>query len=87
MHNNLYPTNLHRRNSLCDRILSYLERHPEWHNGGEIEELAMRVGYKASNASRRLRELYEEGQLDREERKGRNARSVWYRLRAKTTLF
>ena len=43
-------------------------------NGGELEELAQSVGYKASNSSRRCRELAERGAIKREVIKG----SVWY---------
>ena len=65
--------------SLVERIKKYFSHRPTlWINGRDIEELAMNAGYKASNASRRLRELAEEGFLDREERRGRRVRSVWY---------
>lgn len=44
--------------SLRERILTYLRKvYPEWKNGSEIERLAMTIGYKASNASRRCREM------------------------------
>ena len=36
-----------------------------WINGGEFERLAMDNGYKSSNASRRCRELVNEGVLER----------------------
>lgn len=74
--------------SLRDRLLRWLKLHPnEWFNGGELERMALNAGYKASNASRRLRELAEwDGvgnppQIEREERVGANGgpRSVWYR--------
>ena len=69
--------------SLIERIQRYFSQRADiWVNGRDIEELAMQAGYKASNASRRLRELAEEGFLDREERKGRKVRSVWYRWHA-----
>lgn len=66
--------------SLKSRILSYIQRSTEhdpnaWINGGEIERHALEAGYKASNSSRRCRELYAEGYLDRMEYEG----SVWYR--------
>ena len=44
-------------------------------NGGVIEEYALNAGFKASNASRRLRELCNEGLLERKI----NGRSVEYR--------
>lgn len=68
--------------SLRERIIKYFTQRPDtfW-NGGEIERLALEAGYKASNASRRLRELAEEGYLEREERRNGNTgtRSVWYK--------
>ncbi|MBL7141792.1 hypothetical protein ISS21_01705 [Patescibacteria group bacterium] len=66
-----------RVNSLKNRILKYFEVCPnKWVNGGVIEKLAMSVGYKASNASRRCRELVNEGNLERKIDQG----SVWYRF-------
>ena len=68
--------------SLIERIQRYFSQRPSlWVNGRDIEELAMQAGFKASNASRRLRELAEEGYLDRELRKGKKVRSVWYILK------
>lgn len=52
--------------------------YPAWVNGGEIERFALDEKYKASNASRRLRELYQAGLLERRiNRDSRN--SVEYR--------
>ena len=58
--------------SLKARILEYLRQRPfTWINGGEIEDYVSTlfdsdgVKYKASNASRRLRELEDEGTLER----------------------
>lgn len=68
--------------SLRERIISYFTRHNDRQiNGGDIERLALNAGYKASNASRRLRELAEERFLLREERKGNKVKSVYYKLR------
>lgn len=70
------------KDSLRQRIYRYFTNHSgEWINGGEVERLALSVGYKASNASRRLRELHEEGLIEREEKKNpaTGIRSVWYR--------
>lgn len=76
--------------SLRVRIERYLRNHyPDWINGGEIERLALAVGRKASNASRRLREM-ESGNLsngktcpkvlEKEERKNMSGiPTVWYR--------
>ncbi len=63
------------KNSLSNRIVNYLKTRPRWINGGEIEERAIMVGYKASNASRRCRELASEGIIDRKIDMG----SVWYK--------
>jgi hypothetical protein len=71
--------------SLAKRIENYLRKHPDtFFNGGEIERLSMSAGYKASNGSRRCREMVEEGILERKEEKG----SVWYRYvpKEKTAL-
>ena len=73
--------------SLSKRILNYARnQYPNWINGGEFERLAMEAKYKASNASRRCREM-ESGKLssgktcpivlEKEERD-----SVWYRATA-----
>lgn len=62
-------------------MLKFLKKGGTFVNGGEIEKLAMDAGFKASNASRRLRELCEEGLIQREERKNPETgiNSVWYR--------
>jgi len=53
--------------SLKNRIKNYFQNNPEkWINGGTIERLSMDIGKKASNASRRLRELENEGFLERQ---------------------
>jgi len=57
-----------RAPSLRFRILQFLSHIPsKWVNGGEIERRALNAGWKASNDSRRLRELYVEGKVDRRE--------------------
>lgn len=63
--------------SLQERILAYYRKHDgEWISGGNIERLVVSsTTYKASNASRRLRELHEDGKLERQEVKG----TVFYR--------
>lgn len=56
-------------------------------NGGELERLAMEHGYKASNASRRCRELENEGIIKNEYKNG----TVWYKVNeekfTKETIF
>ena len=68
---NRYNTGM-KKQSLSERILAYYQKHPGVHiSGGEIERLvAASTTYKASNASRRLRELHEDGKLKRDEVKG-----------------
>lgn len=63
--------------SLRDRILNHYRKYPGvFISGGEIERLvAQKTTYKASNASRRLRELREDGLLESKEIKG----TVYYR--------
>jgi DNA-binding transcriptional ArsR family regulator len=65
------------KQSLADRILAYYRKNSGvWISGGEIERLvAQHTTYKASNASRRLRELREDGLLEAKEVKG----TVFYR--------
>ena len=47
--------------SLKIQIFNYLKaREDQWINGNRFEELALRIGKKGSNASRRLRELANE---------------------------
>lgn len=68
--------------SLVERIVGFLAEAGDWVNGGEVERFALSIGYKASNASRRLRELENDGTILRDERKdpGSRTRSVWYRI-------
>jgi len=56
------------------RYLVYSE-FPNFVNGGRAERLAMELGFKSSNASRRCRELENEGIFERRINKG----SVEYR--------
>ena len=57
--------------SLKDQLYDLVSRHyPNFMNGGEAERYAMDNGFKASNASRRLRELAQEGKLWRRENGG-----------------
>lgn len=50
--------------SLKSRIKSYIQARTDWVTGIEIERLAMDAGYKASNASRRCRELEDNGDIE-----------------------
>ena len=51
------------------------EKYPAWINGGELEQFAITQFYKASNGSRRCRELADEGTFERR----MNGKSVEYR--------
>lgn len=69
--------------SLKQMILNYLAD-GAWHFGGQVEDYIRReVGSKASNASRRLRELVKEGKIENDYRKVGKVRVVVYRLKAK----
>lgn len=68
---------VHKKLSLSKRIENYLRKQGTWIHGGELERLAMNVGYKASNCGRRCRELHEAGTLERKEEKGH----VWYKYK------
>lgn len=60
-------------------IKHYVVNQARWVNGGELERFAEELGYKASNASRRARELAEDGIFERKIEK----RTVWYRVKQK----
>jgi len=70
--------------SLKQKILEYVRNNGKM-NGGQIERFAEALGYKASNASRRARELHNEGLLRRELIKGKGVASVWYSPTTPTT--
>lgn len=59
------------------RILIYLRSRPYYINSAELENVATEWGAKPSTISRRCRELYEEGKLDRRIVNG----VVWYKLK------
>lgn len=69
------------KNSLKNRALTYIRKQGGWINAGELERLALENGYKASNVSRRLRELYQDDLLERKIDRSENSKiaSVWYR--------
>jgi hypothetical protein len=52
--------------SIKEQIIEYLETCPGWVFGGVLEDYIRRSnGHKASNASRRCRELTNEGKIER----------------------
>ena len=51
--------------SLKKEIYKLARYNGGWINGGRYEELARELGYKSSNASRRCRELFTDGYLER----------------------
>jgi DNA-binding IclR family transcriptional regulator len=67
--------------SLKQRILDYINGSEKWLNGGTIERLAEEAGYKASNASRRCRELVNEGKIQRTISRGNGKVASVYYLR------
>lgn len=65
-------------------ILQHLHLHPGWQWGGQIEDYIRSVlGAKASNASRRLRELENEGKVEvqRVRVNGKGPKVTQYRLK------
>lgn len=65
-------------------IMQYLEEKKDWVFGGVIEDhIGLSVGSKASNVSRRCRELVREGKLDRQIVSVEGLRVVQYRVRPK----
>lgn len=63
--------------SLREKLILFAKGKRQFTNGGEFERLALNEGYKASNASRRCRELVDCGIFDRKEING----SVWYKIK------
>ena len=61
-------------------IIAYLQRHPGWVSGMSLEDNARDWQTKASTISRRARELYEEGKIDRMIK----GKTVQYSLKAPT---
>ena len=73
--------------SLSERLLNYLRNNPVWIHKGELMDKARGAGYLPDNAGRRLREMCEMGFIQKEERKGKGPKSVWYKIQTKETLF
>jgi len=71
--------------TLKERLARYMRNNHGWISSGEIQRIVSeKTSYTPSNASRRLRELAEEGVLEVQLRKGH----AYYRLSQKeTTLF
>jgi len=66
------------RTSLKEKLVIFAKgKWPHVVNGGEFERLALNEGFKSSNASRRLRELANEGKPERI----MTGKSVSYRYR------
>lgn len=72
------------KNSVSYEIVKYLESTGSWTFGGSIEDhIRGLMGAKASNASRRCRELEEDGRLEKQFVKveGKGPKVVQYRLK------
>jgi hypothetical protein len=52
------------------QIEMLLRTEPRWFGGNEIEIAAIHAGYKPSNFSRRCREMFEDGAIERRLFKG-----------------
>lgn len=67
-----------KKPSLVERLIKFMKANPEtWIPGGTLERIALSVGYKASNISRRARELVEDGTLDRRENSKGHVEYKW----------
>lgn len=71
--------------TLKERLAKFMRAHHGWISSGELQRIvAEKTLYSPSNATRRLRELAEEGILERQLRRGH----AYYRLKeAEPTLF
>lgn len=67
------------KQSLKKNLYLYLKTRPDWINGGELERYAESLGFKGSNASRRLRELVGPKIERKEMSVNGGVKSVWYR--------
>lgn len=81
----------HSPTSIEGEILAYLEREQGWVFGGMIEDyIRAKFGSKASNASRRCRDLENEGLIENQkvqiEREGKKLWVVQYRFIQKQAL-
>jgi len=66
--------------SVREHILLYLRDLADWEYGGRIEDFVRKeLGNKASNASRRCRELENEGRIEKREVVFQGQRVVQYR--------
>ena len=69
--------------SLINQIkLKFQGVYPSWINSGEIEKYGIELGYKASHADRRMRDLFTNGVLE----KRKNGVSVDYRYRVEPAV-
>ena len=64
--------------SLRNRLLRFLVSNRYWHSSGELQKLTMlHANQTGRTCVRRLQEMYEEGLLERELRKGH----CWYKAK------
>jgi len=76
------------KDSIKNKILNYLQDNPGWCYGGKIEDFIRQTdGAKASNASRRCRELEDEGKIERQIVNFEGRKVVQYRLKVFTPRF
>jgi predicted transcriptional regulator len=70
------------KESIKQKILFYLTEKRDWCYGGVIEDYIRQTdGHKASNASRRCRELEDEGKIERRIVKKDSLNVVQYRIK------
>lgn len=65
--------------SLKNILLEMLTLRGTYVHSVEIEDYARTLGFKSSNSGRRMRELYNEGKVQREYRLHDGVKIVWYK--------
>ena len=73
--------------SLRNKIYQHLkEKYPAIVHGGELERLGMDLGFKASNAGRRCRELENDGLIERIMNSRREVQYKWIQTAPKKEM-
>ena len=67
------------KKSLRNRILNYVRKQDGFVHRGDIERLAVLNGFMGSNAARECRRLEVDGLIERDLRRGKTTKSVWYK--------
>ena len=71
--------------TLSSQLMDMLKSsYPEFVHSVALEDYARSLGFKSSNSGRRLRELYNEGKIEREYRLHEGVRIVWYKYKVQS---